>query len=182
MSHIDPASDCVPVPIRVDDRITLADERPSGYVHSLHRDLKNGRPGVRYRVAFGRQRMHWAYLTDILTVNGQPTDYALRYPLPAEPRQVTDDRAVLARPALDQVAYFLAQQTGLDATLTRVPVPEVFDPAEEEDLCGGLVGIDVEMRFRMYVLPGDQNDPVALQDAFERWLVREYIGCTPAAL
>jgi hypothetical protein len=101
MTHTHPAGDSAPVPIRVDDRITLADNRPLEYVHSLHRDLKNGRPGVRYRAAVNK-RMHWTYLTDILTVNGQRTDYALRYPIPAEPHWATDDRAVLARPAHEQ--------------------------------------------------------------------------------
>ncbi|MFG3132964.1 hypothetical protein ACGFZU_35350 [Streptomyces tendae] len=167
-----------PVPIRIDDRITLVDDRPSGRVHSLHRDIKNGRPGVRYRLPYGKDledRLRWAYLTDIVTVNDRRTDYAQRYPIPDEPYSCcTDGRAVLARPPLEQVSRDLYESTGLDATLRRVPVPEVFDPAQEEDLCNGMVGIDVEMRFRMYVLPGEQDDPTAVRDAFEYWMAREY--------
>ncbi|MEU5499806.1 hypothetical protein [Streptomyces griseofuscus] len=42
--------------------------------------------------------------------------------------------------------------------------------------CAGLVGIDMQMRFRMYVLPGDENSALALYDAFEQWLARGFAG------
>ncbi|ANJ12104.1 hypothetical protein [Streptomyces parvulus] len=166
------------MPLRIDDRITLIDRRPPGRVHSLHRDIENGRPGVRYRLPCGRtleERMRWAYLSDIATVNDRTTDYALRYPIPDELYpQPSDERALLTRPPLEQVSRRLYESTALEAKLRRVPVPEVFDPAQEEDLCNGMVGIDVEMRFRMYVLPGEQDDATAVRDAFEHWLQREY--------
>lgn len=169
-----PPADGAPVPIRIDDRITFADGRMPGYVHSLHRELKNGRPGVRYRVPAGTERMHWAYLTDIATVNGKPTDYAERYPIPPQPHRCTVASDGIDQSVLEQVGHLLGETMGLTASLRRVPVPEVFDPAEEEDLCNGFVGIDVELGFRMYVLPGDEHNVTALYDAFEFWLRREY--------
>jgi hypothetical protein len=166
-----------PVPIRIDDRVTFVDDRMPGRVHSLHRELKNGRPGIRYRVPCGPDRMRWAYLSDVATVNGQRTDYAQRYPVPEEPHDCDLQSCVRGiLPPLRQFAHNLAETKGLFVSVGRVPVPEVFDPEQEEDLANGLVGIDVQMRFRMYVLPGEENDASALQEAFERWLEREYLS------
>ncbi|WP_406360634.1 hypothetical protein OH782_42315 (plasmid) [Streptomyces sp. NBC_01544] len=103
--------------------------------------------------------MKWTYLTDILTVNGQPTDYAQRYPAPADPHH--------------------------RLTLARLPVPGAFDPAEEEDNCGGFVGVDVRVSLRMYVLPEEVGDPMALYEALANRLEREFAALrytVPAAL
>ncbi|WP_331717951.1 hypothetical protein OG795_32685 (plasmid) [[Kitasatospora] papulosa] len=171
------ASEDEPVLVRVDDRITLTGDRVAGYVHSLHRDIENGRPGVRYRVPFGKcpeDRIRSAFLTDIVTVNGRRTDYALRYPIPDDRYWCSADAlAVLTQPPLEQVSHALWEGSGLDVTLRRVPVPEVFDPAQEEDLCNGMVGIDVEMRFRMHVLPGEQDNSTVVRDALEFYLRRD---------
>ncbi|CAM5667470.1 hypothetical protein [Streptomyces parvulus] len=166
------------MPLRIDDRITLIDRRPPGRVHSLHRDIENGRPGVRYRLPCGRtleERMRWAYLSDIATVNDRTTDYALRYPIPTSStrsRRTNVPSSLGHRWSRSPVASTRARPWRRSCAVC--PCRRSSTPAQEEDLCNGMVGIDVEMRFRMYVLPGEQDDATAVRDAFEHWLQREY--------
>ena len=172
MTETAPAGEDAPVPLRINDRVTFAHTVTPAVVTGVHRDVKNGRPGVDWKDWTGTE--HWSYLNDVASVNGRITDYAVRYAWPEAPLMPPEEE-LQKLPVTEQARHILMETRGVTVRMERLPVPEVFDPAEEVDRGDDdMVGLDVQMSFRMYVDPKVLGDADELCQAFENWLHEEY--------
>ncbi|MFB7649408.1 hypothetical protein ACFC0S_15880 [Streptomyces sp. NPDC056084] len=191
------------VQVRPGDHVTFHHRDGYGTVTAVYPELKHGCPGIEWQAApqwvetVRRQGAasgnaweqeyigeHWSYLADVATVNGVPTDYAVRYPAYALPTSVPETPT----PGMSvpmQAACGLGWLAGaLEATAELLPVPAAFHPddttAGAAAADGGMVSVITSVTLRLAVNPAVLTDPEALEMALRQRLA-DHIALEPSA-